>query len=405
MMGLGLQTITYCSYFSIIQVSLPQGTAKSEAVLNKFVHDALRLQVEQTPDLENPKVTISFHEVTAPKQQGLSKEKFIICAIGEHTNLQLPKKVAYHDPRHMWACVSWSTDSSSIKGRIKQFWPADWPESRQLTEHMLYYVCNNESSGSANEHDPTHEPTQLLDIDKDKPDARFSIDNKDKHHIEMWSHERKPNSLVDLIMRDHNLRKQLLDGREELVSAITARLRQHHQNQQRGRRPTVGFQIPSIQLCHCNRTTCGNNPNMLQHDVEVLDLGNDCTTHLVFSKPQPSGVIRRLCANKDLLHKIKRLLHDKSAWAKDIINSYIRDHRGKLPNSFRLPTMQLQLKKLAIPNHLGAEKSPASEEQQEDSKQSKPYALSAANHNDAHILFAKPQPIYLEQPDVTTQEA
>ena len=133
MMGLGLQTITYCSYFSIIQVSLPQGTAKSEAVLNKFVHDALRLQVEQTPDLENPKVTISFHEVTAPKQQGLSKEKFTICAIGEHTNLQLPKKVAYHDPRHMWACVSWSTDSSSIKGRIKQFWPADWPESRQLT--------------------------------------------------------------------------------------------------------------------------------------------------------------------------------------------------------------------------------------------------------------------------------
>ena len=144
---------------------------------------------------------------------------------------------------------------------------------------------------------------------------------------------------------------------------------------------------------------------MLQHDVEVLDLGDDCTTHLVFSKPRPSGVIRGLCANKDLLHEIKRLMHDKSAWAKEIINSYIRDHCGKLPNSFGLPTMQLQLKKLAIPNHLGAEKLPASEEQQEDLKRSKPYVLSAANHNDAHILFAKPQPIDLEQPDVTTPEA
>ena len=65
---------------------------------------------------------------------------------------------------------------------------------------------------------------------RDKPAVRFSTDNKDKHHIEMWSHERTPNSLVDFIVGDHNLRKQLLDGREELVRAITARLRQHHQN-------------------------------------------------------------------------------------------------------------------------------------------------------------------------------
>ena len=107
-------------------------------------------------------------------------------------------------------------------------------------------------------------------------------------------------------------------------------------------------------------------------------------THIIFSQPIPSiSLIRQLHENQDFMSKTQELLVKASKEASMIINRFLQENEEKIPTSFKYPTMQLQMKKLAYPNNLGASAQTGV----------RPQKLFFADDNEAHMMCANPQAI------------
>ena len=76
-----------------------------------------------------------------------------------------------------------------------------------------------------------------------------------------------------------------------------------------------------------------------------------------------------------------------------IINRFLQENEQKIPTSFKYPTMQLQMKKLAYLNNLGASAHTGV----------KPQRLFFANDNEAHMICANPRAA--ECKEITPSEA
>ena len=362
-------------------MSPPEGPLQADTGLADFVDGVLKLKQTAASD-DKAGVTISVHNVTAPKGHNLPEEKFVICAIGDMRHIQLPGQVIYHDPRHLWLCVTWYENNSDVKERIENSWPQEWPESMQLAKHLVY-VCSEQNSAMPR---TQSNPKQLLEMDSGSPDVRYRQREMNKHNMEAWSHEHKPNSVANLLEDDEIVCGKLIDIRNDSLRKVLLEARKLLPPNQELMR------LSTTKLCHCKRNKRGVREHREQEFLDITSEESD--THIIFSQPIPSiSLIRQLHENQDFMSKTQKLLAKASKEASMIINRFLQENKEKIPTSFKYPTMQLQIKKLAYPNNLGASAQTGV----------RPQKLFFANENEAHMICAKPQAI--ECNEITPSEA
>ena len=192
-------------------MSPPEGPLQADTGLADFVNGVLKLKQTAASD-DKAGVTISVHNVTAPKGHNLPEEKFVICAIGDMSPIQLPAFVIYHDPRHLWLCVTWSENNSDVEERIENSWPQEWPDSRQLAKPLVYVSSDEKNSATPS---TQRYPKQLLEMHSGSPDVRYRPREMNKHNMEAWSYEHKPNSVANLLKHDEAVCGKLIDIRND----------------------------------------------------------------------------------------------------------------------------------------------------------------------------------------------
>ena len=135
------------------------------------------------------------------------------------------------------------------------------------------------------------------------------------------------------------------------------------------------MRLSTTKLCQCKRNKRGLRDHREQEYIDITSEQSD--THMIFSQLIPSiNIIRQLHENQDFMSKTQKLLAKASKEASMIINRFLQENKEKIPTSFKYPTMQLQIKKLAYPNNLGASAQTGV----------RPQKLFFADDNEAHII-------------------
>ena len=317
-------------------MSPPEGLPQAETELADFVYGVLKLKQPATSD-DKAGVTISVHNVTAPKGHNLPEEKFVICAIGDMNHIQLPGQVIYHDPRHLWRCVTWYENNSDVKERIENSWPQEWPDSRHLAKHLVY-VCSEQNSAMPR---TQRNPKQLLEMDLCSPDVRYGPREMNKHNMEAWSHEHKPNSVANLLEDDEDVCGTLIDIRNDSLRKVLLEARKVL--------PLISqeMRLSTTKLCHSKRNKRGIREHREQEFyLDIFSEQSD--THIIFSQALPSiNIIKQLQENQNFMSKTQELLVKASKEASMIINRFLQEKEEKIPTAFKYPTIQLRMKKLA----------------------------------------------------------